>query len=125
MLGRTELLELLLRRARCSPGSVGCSPVNLANRLRISVKEMTPLSLPDMDAPAMADAGTDVARTAGDGTGDGGAPWWAAGTEPPEKPCGASNGVAGVDGDGEADSTTHMRWDLVATNLATVCASVE
>ena len=57
MLGRTELLELLRRLARCSPGSCGCRPVNLANTLRMSVSEMTPLSLPEMLAPASADAG--------------------------------------------------------------------
>ena len=38
---------------------------------------------------------------------------------------GASSGVAGADGDGEADSTTHIRWDFVATSLATVDARVE
>lgn len=35
--------------------------------------------------------------------------------------------MAGVDGpeeDGEGSSTTHMRWLLVATSFATVCASV-
>lgn len=34
-------------------------------------------------------------------------------------------GVAGALGEGEADSTTHMRWDLVATSLATVWPRVE
>ncbi len=38
---------------------------------------------------------------------------------------GASRGVAGALGDGDADSTTHMRWELVATSLATVWARVE
>lgn len=66
-LGRTELLELRLRRARCSPGSAGLRPVDLANMLSTSVSEMTPLNLPESRAPAMAEAGTaDV------GTGDAG-----------------------------------------------------
>ena len=38
---------------------------------------------------------------------------------------GASRGVAGALGEGEADSTTHIRWDRVATSLATVWARVE
>jgi len=38
---------------------------------------------------------------------------------------GVARGVAGVDGDGEADSTTHIRCALVATSLATVWARVE
>jgi hypothetical protein len=38
---------------------------------------------------------------------------------------GVASGVAGVEGDGEDVSTTHMRCDFVATNLATVCASVD
>ena len=63
----------------------------------------------------MADAGT--LACAG---GDCGA--WLAGGTAVEGP---SSGVAGAEGEGEADSTTHMRCDLVATSLATVCASVE
>jgi hypothetical protein len=77
-LGRTELLELRLRRARCSLGSDGCNPVDFANTFRTSVNEMTPVSLPERRAPAMADAGTAAvgtgdAGTAAVGTGDGGA----------------------------------------------------
>ncbi len=33
--------------------------------------------------------------------------------------------MAGALGEGEADSTTHMRWDCVATSFATVWARVE
>ena len=33
---------------------------------------------------------------------------------------GVARGVTEADGEGEDDSTTHIRWDLVATNLATV-----
>lgn len=38
---------------------------------------------------------------------------------------GVASGVAGAEGDGEAASTTHIRWDRVATSFATVCARVE
>lgn len=38
---------------------------------------------------------------------------------------GGRRGVAELLGVGEADSTTHIRCDLVATSLATVCARVE
>lgn len=51
------LLELLLRLARlASSGSCGCKPLALANRFRISVRLMTPLSLPDRLAPGIAEA---------------------------------------------------------------------
>jgi hypothetical protein len=112
VVGRIEPLELLLRRMRCSHGSAGCSPENLANKLRMSVKEMTPLRRPEMRAPAMADAGT-----ADEGTGDKGMAW--AECEGPRR------GVDGADGDGDPESTTHIRCDLVATSFATVCAKVE
>lgn len=85
--------------------------------LRTSVSDMTPVNRPEMRAPAMADAGTADAKT-----GDGGA---ANGGGIGVKPCGGMRGVAGADGDGDADSTTHIRCDLVATSFATVCASVE
>jgi hypothetical protein len=112
MLTRIELLELFRRLARWAPGSVGCKPVDLANALRMSVSEMTPLSLPDIRAPTMAAAGI---------AGDGGPPGGGA----PVKLWGPASGVAGALGEGDADSTTHMRCDRVATSLATVCASVE
>ncbi len=54
-----ELLELPLLFLLASSGSVGCSPLALANRFSISVKLMTPLSLPDMCCPGIADAETD------------------------------------------------------------------
>jgi len=117
-LGRTELLELLRRLALCSPGSAGFNPLNLANMLRMSVRETTPLSFPEMRAPAKAEAGTATA-----GTGDGGA--WFDGGAPLTWVWGPISGVAGADGDGDADSTTHIRCDLVATSFATVCARVE
>lgn len=120
-LGRTELLELRRRRARCSPGSEGFSPVDRANMLSTSVREMTPLSLPERRAPAMAEAGT-----AEVGTGDDGAPDGAGGggTEL-VKPWGPIKGVAGAEGEGDADSTTHTRCDRVATSLPTVWARLE
>ena len=59
-LGRTELLELRLRLARCSDGSDGFKPLDLANKLRTSVKETTPVSRPDRLAPGSAAAGTDA-----------------------------------------------------------------
>lgn len=120
MLGRIELLELLRRRARCSPGSVGCSPVDRANMLRMSVREITPLSLPEMRAPGIADAGTAEAVA-----GEGGAALAGIGGGPLIDPWGGIKGVAGAEGEGDADSTTHIRCDRVATSLATVWARVE
>lgn len=38
---------------------------------------------------------------------------------------GVARGVAGVEGEGDADSTTHILCARVATNLATVWARVE
>ena len=61
-LGRTELLELRLRLARCSDGSVGRRPLDLANRFRISVKDTTPDSLPEMFDPGRALLGTEPGR---------------------------------------------------------------
>ena len=127
-----ELLRLLARRA--SSGSCGCSPPARAKTFRISVKLITPLSRPDRLAPgiALADiAGATVPvparcvgavvftgvgpdRETGSGViGDGGtrAAGWIAGVEGPEEA-------------GEGVSTTHMRWERVATSLATVWASV-
>lgn len=133
-LGRTELLELRLRLARCSLGSEGCKPVDFANMFSTSVNEMTPVSLPERRAPAMADAGTAAvgtgeAGTAAVGTGDGGAGanTGAAGGGGPAvvKDWGPIKGVAGAEGEGDADSTTHIRCDRVATSLATVWARVE
>lgn len=50
------LLELDLRRAcRASSGSWGLRPLALANRLRMSVRLMTPLSLPERLAPGIAE----------------------------------------------------------------------
>ncbi len=47
-----ELLRLLARRA--SSGSCGCSPLARANTFRMSVRLITPLSLPDRLAPVIA-----------------------------------------------------------------------
>jgi len=130
------LLELDLRLARlASSGSCGCRPLARAKRLRISVRLMTPLSLPDRLAPVIAEAdiagatAPDPARCvgaveltavgpeeiiAGRGViGEGGT-----------RTDGVSAGVPGPEDAGDGESTTHMRCDRVATNLATVCASV-
>jgi len=114
MLGLMELLELLRLLARDSLGLKGLRPDVRANRLRTSDKEITPIKRPDMRAPGRA-----AAETAGN-EGD-------AGTDPIGCATAAweSDGVVGVDGDGEADSTTHIRCDLVATSFATECARVE
>ena len=69
------------------------------------MREMTPLNLPDIRAPIMADAGT-----AGVVCGDGGAPpLGAVGGGPPGKLPGPVKGVAGPLDEGDADSTTHIR----------------
>jgi hypothetical protein len=49
LLALAELL--LLRLSRCSLGSCGFNPLALANRLRTSVKETTPVSRPEMLPP--------------------------------------------------------------------------
>ena len=114
------LLELLLRLARrVSSGSCGCSPLARANAFRISVRLITPLSLPDKLAPGIAlaeiagamvpvaaicggaDALTSVGplKDTGSGViGDGGTSTagWIAGVEGPEEA-------------GEGVSTTHIR----------------
>lgn len=41
------------------------------------------------------------------------------------KTAGGRAGVLGAEDAGDADSTSHMRWEWVATSFATVCASVE
>lgn len=82
------------------------------------MRDTTPVRRPEMRAPGKAaadtgnallregDAGLELARTA-----------WVMD--------GVASGVAGCEGDGEADSTTHIRWLRVATSLATVWARVE
>lgn len=122
-LGLIDELELRLRRERLSLGLNGFSPDWRAKRFRISVKEMTPVSRPEIRAPGRADAET--AGKAADNAGDTG----------PDPDCGGdttacvidgvASGVAGVDGDGEAASTTHILWERVARSLATVWARVE
>lgn len=48
-----------------------------------------------------------------------------AGFDPGTATGGAGDGVGGVGGDGDDGSTTHIRWDRVATSLATVWANDE
>jgi hypothetical protein len=129
------LLELLLRRARlASSGSCGCKPLAFANKFRMSVRLITPLILPERLAPDIADAeiagatapvptrcvgaveltGVGPETICGRGVmGDGGT-----------RDAGVSAGVDGPEEEGEGLSTTHMRCERVATNFATVWASV-
>jgi hypothetical protein len=100
----------------------------------MSVRLMTPLILPDRVAPVMAEAeiagatapvpdkcvGAVELKAVGPVTicgsgvmGDGGT-----------REAGVSAGVDGPDEDGEGLSTTHIRWERVATIFATVWASV-
>lgn len=74
-----ELLELRRRLDLCSPGSEGLSPLDRANKLRMSVSDITPVSLPDRCAPGSAAAGTedDGEKMGVDkGRGEGGADDW-------------------------------------------------
>lgn len=91
---------------------------------------ITPLSLPERLAPGIAEAEIAGAAApesgaadatcvgplaAGSGVmGDGGT-----------STAGVMAGVGGPDDAGEGASTTHMRWERVATSLATVWARVE
>jgi hypothetical protein len=88
----------------------------------MSVSETTPVNRPEILAPGM-----EAAETAGkDPVSDG-----EAGVDEFGE-CrltwlmdGVANGVAPGDGEGEDDSTTHIRCDLVASSLAIVWPSVE
>lgn len=71
MLGRIELLELLLLLARCSDGSDGLRPLDFAKRFKISVSDTTPVRRPERCAPGSAAAGTDEEKP-GLGSGEGG-----------------------------------------------------
>lgn len=127
-----ELLRLLARRA--SSGSWGCNPLARAKTFKISVRLITPLSLPERLAPVIALAeiagatapvparcvgavvftGAGPDSDTGSGViGEGGTIW-----------AGWSAGVEGPDEAGEGVSTTHIRCDRVATSLATVWARV-
>lgn len=93
----------------------------MANKLRMSVSVTTPVRRPERWEPGRADAGTDgegICGPAAAGCDDEGA-------ELGTNTVGAIEGVVGAEWDGEADSTTHMRCEFVATSFATVCASVE
>ena len=102
----------------------------------MSVRLMTPLSLPERLAPGIAEiadaeiAGATVpvaARCVGavEFTGVGPAiPGSGMIGEGGTNIAGVTAGVEGPDEAGEGASTTHMRCERVATNLATVCARV-
>lgn len=121
MLGLIELLELRLLLSRWSLGLRGLRPDCRAKRLRMSVSDTTPVSLPEIRAPGRAAAETGKAllidgEVGFEPAGGARAAWLIEGV---------ARGVAGFDGDGDADSTTHIRCDLVATSLAIVWARVE
>jgi hypothetical protein len=88
----------------------------------MSVNEMTPVKRPEIRAPGRAEAETAGKLLVKDGdTGiDPGCGDTTTGITD-----GVARGVAGVDGEGEAASTTHILCDLVAMSLATVWARVE
>jgi len=123
MLGRMELLELRRLRSRWSLGLKGFRPDWRPKRFRISVKETTPVSRPEILAP-----GIEAAETAGKAVSDGDAgvdetkpgEWRFA-----ELTEGVANGVPPGEGEGEDDSTIHIRCDLVASSLAIVWPRVE
>jgi hypothetical protein len=132
---RRMLLELLLLRARlASSGSCGCRPLALANRFRISVRLITPLILPDRLAPVIAEAEMAGAtapvpmRCVGAAEFTGVGPECACGKgvmgDGGTSEAGCRAGVEGPEEEGEGLSTTHMRWERVATSFATVWASV-
>jgi len=105
ILGLIELLELLRLLSRWSFGLSGFKPDCRANRLRTSVREITPVRRPEMRAPGSADAEMgNAALRDGD-----------AGVElvlGARTACvieGVAEGVAGAEGEGEALSTTHIR----------------
>lgn len=126
-LGRTDELELRRLLARCSDGSDGRRPLDLAKRFKMSVMDTTPVSRPDSRAPGSPLGMTVVVKVwlgSGEGgagalAGDGGMTTLPDGVGPSTPVVGAngapagwlgwSSGVAGALGDGEADSTTHMR----------------
>jgi len=83
----------------------------------MSVRETTPVSRPEILAPGKA-----AAETGKDPESDGEVGVDEFGECRLAKPM---EGVAPGDGEGEDDSTTHIRWDLVASILAIVWPSVE
>ena len=108
MLGLIEELELRLRRERLSLGLNGFRPDCRANRFKTSVKEITPVNRPEIRAPGRAEAETvegNAEDKAGDTGPDPGSGDARVGCEIDD----VAKGVAGVDGDGEAASTTHIR----------------
>ena len=124
MLFLTLELLLLRRLLLASSGSIGCSPLALAKRFKISVSETTPESLPVIPdvGTAAAVAVLVVAVRIGPCAPD--SPGVAGGDK--ERGGGAMTaGVEGPEEAGDGASTIHMRCERVATSLATVCASVE
>ena len=122
-LGLIEELELRLRRDLLLFGLKGFKPDWRAKRFRISVNEITPVNRPEIRAPGRAAA--DTAGKADDNAGDTGPDPGCGGDVTGCRIDGVARGVAGVDGDGEAASTTHILCERVARSLATVWAREE
>ena len=102
-------MELLLLRRLCrlvSSGSRGWSPVALAKRFSISVRETTPERWPDMCTPGMVGADTDEPEDDA---------WWKGGIGCGGLLCGICRtagwvaGVGGPEEEGDAESTIHIR----------------
>ena len=106
MLGLTELLELRRLRSRWSLGLNGLRPDWRPKRFKMSVRETTPVKRPEILAPgieAAETAGNDPARDGEAGVDEFGE-WRLAWLMD-----GVANGVVAGDGEGEDDSTTHIR----------------
>lgn len=123
------------RPLKCAPGSAAagtdCDGVKTGVDMgsgEVGAEPWTAAPGPGCVAPP--DGVMTVAPNDGDAPPGGAELVFAAALPPPLKvlvgvPMGPSSGVAGALGEGLADSTTHMRWERVATSLATVPARVE
>lgn len=113
ILGLIELLELRRLRSLWSLGLKGFNPDWRPKRFKMSVRETTPVRRPEILAP-----GREAAETAGNAPDIDGE----AGVEEIGECITAwvIDGVAPGDGEGDDDSTTHIRCDLVARSFAIV-----
>lgn len=124
MLVLTELLLLSRRLLLVSSGSWGLRPLTRAKRFRTSVRLTTPLRWPLSVAPGSDEVGMETLGTAG--VYGGPMEWFEicwrvfGGT----LTVGVMAGESGTEELGEGASTIHMRWERVATSLATVWARV-
>ena len=108
MLGLREELELRLRLSLWSLVDAGWRPDCRANKFRTSVRDITPVKRPDMRAPGSAEAETAVTGKTPASDGEAGCDP-KAGANVAWVIDGVARGVAGADGEGDADSTTHIR----------------